>query len=163
MKKWLLTLAVVSAFLALLAAGLGRNPQELPSVLLGEPLPELEVPLPQSAYFLVNVWGSWCPACYQEHDYLLELSKKIPIIGLNWAANNPREDEEAAAFLQRLGNPYQAVQYAGNGRIITDLGVYGAPETFLVDAQRRIIHRHAGPLNAEVWAREFVPKMEPHP
>ncbi|MDO5091328.1 MAG: DsbE family thiol:disulfide interchange protein [Cardiobacteriaceae bacterium] len=175
MKKQTLLLAIVilgvfAVITAFFVGGLGKNPRELPSVLTGKALPAFTLPnldgtaqhsnadLPQDA-FLVNVWGSWCPACHIEHPYLLELGKEIPIIGLNWPAGNASEAQDAALMLKRQGNPYRLIIVDRDGKMTTDLGVYGAPETFLVAADGTILHRHAGPMDARIWKQHFVPLL----
>lgn len=159
MKKWLMGLLLACGLLlAFFVAGLGRNPQELPSVLTGRDLPALAIERP-AGYFLLNVWGSWCAQCHQEHAFLMELSREIPIVGLNWAADNPREGEEGRQFLARAGNPYREIIWQRDD-LITDLGVYGAPETFLIGPTGKILKRYAGPLDRPRWQAEFQPLLE---
>ncbi|MDO4642571.1 MAG: DsbE family thiol:disulfide interchange protein [Cardiobacteriaceae bacterium] len=168
----LISFAILILFFA---RGLGKNPQELPSVLIGKTLPTFTLPsldtthqytnhdLPQQTPYLLNIWGSWCPACQQEHPYLLELAHNIPIIGLNWPADNPNEEKDAAALLTHNGNPYQLNLSDPHGDLITSLGVYGAPETFLIDKNGTILYRHAGPLNADIWTNEISPLLKKTP
>lgn len=163
--------AVVTAFFA---GGLGKDPRALPSVMVGKSLPAFSLgdldgnatysnaDLPDEA-FLLNVWGSWCPACHIEHPYLMELGQQIPIIGLNWPADNATEAADGKAMLARAGNPYRMVIMDKDGKMTMDLGVYGAPETFLVSADGTILHRHAGPLDATIWRERFVPLLEKKP
>lgn len=177
-KQLLLASLLLSAFAALLfffMKGLGNDPRSLDNTAVGKSinsasqinlqLPDLftgeirtlaNMPAPP---YLLNVWGSWCPACYVEHPYLLQLSKDIPIVGLNWPANNPNEKQEALKFLAKLGNPYQHILIDETGSLIIDLGVYGAPETFLIGANGRILHRYAGPLDANIWQQQFKPLL----
>ena len=171
-KTALLAIAILGLFALITAffiGGLGKDPRALPSVRIGKPLPAFTLPdldgnshdntaLPKQA-FLLNVWGSWCPACHIEHPYLLQLGKEIPIIGLNWPANNSGERDAAAAMLRRQGNPYHLVIIDEQGRMTTDLGVYGAPETFLIAADGTILHRHAGPMDAHIWQNDFQPLL----
>lgn len=172
-KTLLLAIAILGVFAvitAFFAGGLGKNPRELPSVMTGKALPAFTLPnldgtkehsnadLPQGA-FLVNVWGSWCPACHIEHPYLLELGREIPIVGLNWPANNANEADAARAMLRKQGNPYRLVLVDTQGKMTTDLGVYGAPETFLIAADGTILHRHAGPMDARIWRETFQPLL----
>ena len=174
------TLAILSltAFVALIAlfiSGLGKDPQELPSVTTGKTLPAIDLPaldsddtrhtsadLPQGQPYLLNIWGSWCPACHDEHPYLLQLGQQIPIIGINWPADNANEIADATAFLARHGNPYRLNLRDANGTLITDLGVYGAPETYLIAADGTIQHRYAGALTPQVWQEQFQPLLK-HP
>lgn len=111
--------------------------------------------------YLLNIWGSWCPACHVEHGYLIQLQQRIPIIGINWPAGNPGERENALAFLAAKGNPYAVVLTDPEARLIIDLGVYGAPETFLIGSDGTILKRHAGPLDPQIWNQEFAPLLLP--
>ena len=170
----ILLLVAFAALIALFASGLGHNPQELPSVTTGKPLPAFDLPalddsrrytnadLPQDTPYLINIWGSWCPACHDEHPYLLQLGKEIPIVGINWPADNPNEIADATAFLARHGNPYRLNLRDANGTLITDLGVYGAPETYLIGRDGTIQYRHAGALTPQVWQEQFQPLLK-HP
>lgn len=167
-------LGIFALITAFFLGGLGKDPRALPSVLVGKPLPAFTLPdlpetrthgnadLPQRP-FLLNVWGSWCPACHIEHPYLMELGKTIPIVGLNWPADNRGEKTAATAMLQQQGNPYHLIIVDKNGTMTTDLGVYGAPETFLVAADGTILHRHAGPLDAQIWQNDFAPHLKGTP
>jgi cytochrome c biogenesis protein CcmG/thiol:disulfide interchange protein DsbE len=107
--------------------------------------------------WLLNVWGTWCPACREEHPSLMQLSAVIgvPIIGLDW-----KDDAgEARAWLDSLGNPYQSVAFDPVGKTAIDYGVYGAPETFLIGADGTILAKYIGPLTAEVWETRLKPKL----
>jgi cytochrome c biogenesis protein CcmG, thiol:disulfide interchange protein DsbE len=105
----------------------------------------------------MNVWGTWCVECRAEHDMLLEIARRnqVPLVGLNW------KDDDAAAgeWLQQLGNPYSIVAADRDGRIAIDFGVYGAPETFFIDAGGLVQYRHVGPMTSDVWEREFVSRL----
>lgn len=141
--------------------GLSIDPRELPSALLDKPFPEFSLSALQQPErrltkqdfigqpVLVNVWATWCPSCRQEHQQLLAIAQAgaIPIIGLNYKD----ERDLAIEWLQQLGNPYQFNIYDESGMLGLDLGVYGAPETYLLDAQGIIRHRHVGVLTAEAW------------
>lgn len=170
-------LGVFTALIIMFASGIGKDPHVLESQAIGKTvnessaqidlsLPELSTgqPLPPDALpqppYLINVWGTWCPACHVEHPYLLELGRQIPIIGIDWPADNRSEAEDARKFLASAGNPYHHVLIDQSGRLIIDLGVYGAPETFLIGAGGKILKRYAGPLNAEIWQQEFVPLIK---
>jgi cytochrome c biogenesis protein CcmG/thiol:disulfide interchange protein DsbE len=149
--------------------GLQLDPRELPSALLDKPLPAFALPdllNPQQwvthsdfagSYSLLNVWASWCYACRVEHPWLMQLAGEgqIPIYGLNYKD----EPEDALAWLQQWGNPYRRVAADLAGKLAIDLGVYGAPETFLIDADGIIRYRHVGVLTQEVWQSEFLPRM----
>jgi cytochrome c biogenesis protein CcmG/thiol:disulfide interchange protein DsbE len=107
---------------------------------------------------LVNVWASWCPGCAQEHDMLLAIAQQgtVPIYGLNWKD----EPQAAKKWLQQRGNPYAEVAVDRDNVTGIDWGVYGAPETFLVDAQGIIQYKHIGPVTLETWMMEFLPRIE---
>ena len=148
-------LIVFVALVALLAIGLTLNPRLVPSPLIGKPAPTFNLPLLlQEGSFsnedlighvtLVNVWASWCFACRQEHEVVKHLSRSgVRIIGLNYKD----EPDNAKNWLDKLGNPYKSIAVDYNGRIAIDWGVYGAPETFLIDQQGIIRHKVIGPLS----------------
>lgn len=154
-------LALFIALSFFLWKGLSIDPRELPSALIDQPFPEFQVVsllqpermLSKADFIgkpvLVNVWATWCPSCRQEHEQLLRMAQenKIAIIGLNY------KDERAAAtnWLQQLGNPYEFNIYDEAGMLGLDLGVYGAPETYLLDAQGIIRHRHVGVVTPQTW------------
>ncbi|UJF24737.1 DsbE family thiol:disulfide interchange protein [Suttonella sp. R2A3] len=129
----------------------------LPALLEDRMINDSDLP---EGYFLLNVWGSWCPACHQEHPYLMELGQTIPIVGLNWPADNPNEDADAKRFLRDKGNPYSLIAVDEAGSLIIDLGVYGAPETFLIAPDKTILYRHAGPMSPGVWQSKFAPLIK---
>ncbi|MFZ5723969.1 MAG: DsbE family thiol:disulfide interchange protein [Pseudomonadota bacterium] len=170
MKRILLFTLPLLAFLALallFGSRLGKNSEELPTALAGQPLPEFRLPTLDGGEIdraglrgplLLNVWATWCPACYQEHPYLLELARQgVTIVGINY-----KDDPQAARrFLAERGSPYRAVIVDAEGRFGLDLGVYGAPETFVVDAQGMIRHRIAGVVTPENFAREIAPWLTP--
>ena len=153
--KRFMPLIIFAALVVLLAIGLTLNPRLVPSPFIGKPAPEFELPLLLSDgsfsnkdlighVTLLNVWASWCFACRQEHETVKELSRKgIRIIGLNYKDEAP----DAKDWLLRLGNPYQAIAADVDGRIAIDWGVYGAPETFLIDKSGIIRHKVIGPLS----------------
>ena len=149
--------------------GLSLDPQHLPSVQLGKPLPLFRLPtvgekqkeLTSAALYgqivLLNVWASWCAACTDEQLFLLQLARQgIVIYGLNYK-DNP---DDAKKWLAEWGNPYRLVGADVDGKVAIDLGVYGAPETFLVDKKGTIRYRHAGVLNAMIWQQEFLPLIK---
>lgn len=149
-------LVVLSWFLL---KGLDHDPRELPSVALGKTLPAFRLPsllsskeIEQTSLvgkpFLLNVWATWCPSCRVEHPTFLKLKQAgVRIIGLNY------KDEELAAkkYLEIYGNPYEAVIVDALGSLVLDLGVYGAPETFFIDAKGVIRYRHVGVIDDRVW------------
>jgi cytochrome c biogenesis protein CcmG/thiol:disulfide interchange protein DsbE len=149
--------------------GLKRDPGEIPSPLIGKPAPGFALEsLGDPAWivgpadfagrpWLLNVWATWCGGCRQEHDALLAIAgqKRVPIMGLNW-----RDDRALALrWLAELGNPYVSVAYDPEGRTAIDWGVYGAPETFLIDGSGRVVKKHIGPITMAVWEREFLPLL----
>jgi cytochrome c biogenesis protein CcmG/thiol:disulfide interchange protein DsbE len=107
--------------------------------------------------WLLNVWATWCVGCRQEHEAVRAIARdsQVPIMGLNW------RDERALAlrWLTELGNPYVSVAYDPEGRTAIDWGVYGAPETFLIGADGVVLEKHIGAMTAEVWQRDFVPRL----
>lgn len=169
MSKFALPLIAFAALVGMFVVGLNLDPSRIPSPLLQHAAPEFALPSLQdptelvgSANYaqrmaLVNIWATWCPGCRQEHGFLLELAEEgaIPIFGLNWRDNR----EDALRWLQTLGDPYVAVAFDGDGRVGIDWGAYGAPETFLVDANGIVVHKHIAPLNREIWERDFVPLL----
>lgn len=142
----------------------GDDPTTLESALIGKPLPEfrleaLNTPgqtldrrtLIDGKPLLLNVWATWCPTCRAEHQFLNGLAQQgVRVVGMNYKDDR----QKAMSWLQRLGNPYMLSLYDGNGMLGLDLGVYGAPETFLIDGQGIIRWRHAGDLNERVWREE---------
>ena len=170
MNRFLLPLVAFAILIPVFMIGLTRNPNELPSPLLDNPAPAFDLPsltdpdqrVGSASYAgemaLINVWATWCPGCRQEHDFLMQLADEgmIPIYGLNWRDNRP----DALRWLATLGDPYVDSAYDEDGRVGIDWGVYGAPETFLVDANGIVIHKHIAPLTREIWDRDFVPLID---
>lgn len=158
-------LIIFLALAALLYLGLGHDPRELPSALVDRPVPAFALPalgddkpLDQTLFRdsprLLNVWATWCSACRDEHPFLVELARAgVSIVGLDY------KDDPAAArrWLADMGNPYQEVIADREGRLGLDLGVYGAPETYVIDAAGVIRYRHVGVLNAQVWRERIEP------
>ena len=148
-------LIIFGAMVVLLAIGLTLNPRLVPSPLIDKPAPVFELPLlfKEGSFSnedllghvtLVNVWASWCFACRQEHEVVKNLARSgVRVVGLNYKD----EPADAKNWLARLGNPYQVVAVDYDGRIAIDWGVYGAPETFLIDKQGIIRHKVIGPLS----------------
>ena len=167
MIRYLLPLAVFIALVALLGIGLGLNPREVPSPLVGKALPEFALaqlrnpdkPLSRADLTgqasLLNAWATWCVECRREHPVLLDIARagNITVYGLNYKDQRP----DALQWLERLGDPYIASGFDGDGRVGLDLGVYGLPETFLIDRHGTIVHKHIGPISREIWESEFLP------
>lgn len=139
------------------------------SALLGKPAPQFDLPLLGESSrrmsrsdlvgkpWVLNVWGTWCAACRDEHETLVKISNQydVPLIGLNW-----KDDDDAAQeWLQQLGNPYDAVLVDKDGRAAIEFGVYGAPETFFIDANGIVQYRHVGAMTLDVWRREFLARL----
>jgi cytochrome c biogenesis protein CcmG/thiol:disulfide interchange protein DsbE len=107
---------------------------------------------------VLNVWGTWCGGCRQEHETLMEIARTgaVPLIGLDW------KDDRAAAqqWLSTLGNPYAVVASDAEGRVAIDWGVYGAPETFLIGPDGKVLFKHIAPMTMEVWTKEFLPRIQ---
>lgn len=145
----------------------GDDPTRLESALVGKPVPvfrleSLEQPgklfdrsvLHTGKPVLLNVWATWCPTCRTEHQYLNALAAQgVRVVGLNYKDDR----RKAIDWLNTLGNPYALSLYDGNGMLGLDLGVYGAPETFLIDGEGIIRYRHAGDINDRVWNDELKP------
>ncbi len=165
--RYLLPLAIFLAIAFFLWRGLALNPREVPSPLIGKTVPRFNVPLLadrartlsdaelRGKIYLLNVWGSWCVSCREEHPVLVELAKKgtIPIYGLNWKDKH----EDAVAWLDRFGDPYVASGVDRDGKVAIDFGVYGAPETYLIDRQGVIRFKQTGPLTWRVIEEKLVP------
>lgn len=161
---------IVVALLALVFwRGLFLDPTKVPSPLVGKPVPEFSLPTLHDAEArftdarfqgqpaLLNVFGTWCPGCHTEHALLIELSRSIdiPIYGLNW-----KDDRRAAiAWLEDDGNPYTDIAFDEVGDVAIDWGVYGAPETFVIDSKGVIRHKHIGILTPEVLEEDILPLL----
>jgi cytochrome c biogenesis protein CcmG, thiol:disulfide interchange protein DsbE len=170
MKRFLLPLAVFIALLLFLGIGLRLNPREIPSPFIDKPAPaftlmqlnEIDKTIsPQDMLgkvWLLNVWASWCVSCRQEHPVLLDFSRQgvVPIIGLNYKDNR----EEGLAWLRQFGNPYQLSAFDAKGKVGIDYGVYGVPETFVIDKKGVIRHKHVGPVTLEVITEKLLPLIK---
>jgi cytochrome c biogenesis protein CcmG/thiol:disulfide interchange protein DsbE len=164
---FLVPLGVFVALVVLLGVGLTLDPREVPSPFIGKPAPAFALPQlhhPEktlsTADFrgqvsLLNVWASWCVSCRQEHPLLLELARdgRVPIYGLNYKD----ERDDAKGWLERLGNPYRESAFDADGRAGIDWGVYGVPETFVVDRKGIIRFKFAGPLTREAIHGTLMP------
>lgn len=162
----LLVFAVLSVFLL---RGLSLDPRALPSELVGKPLPDFDMPILANEsqrlsrnevigeYTLVNVWATWCPSCHVEHPFLLHLARDmgVRILGVNYKD----ESVKARALLAEKGNPYFANIVDVDGHYGIQLGITGAPETFLVDPSGTVLLRYQGPVDQQVWDTKFLPAM----
>ena len=171
MSRFLLPLALFVLLAVVLAIGIRHAPEKgvIASPLLGRPAPQFALPnLTDPAHevrsadlrghwYLFNVWGTWCGQCREEHETLLEVHRAgiVPIVGLDWKD----DDAQARSWLTQLGNPYQAVAVDRSGRIAIDWGVYGAPETFLVNPQGIVVYKHVGALTPDTWTHEILPRV----
>ncbi len=168
--RFLLPLAVFAIVVAFLWKGLDLDPHQVPSPLVEKPapafaLPQLHVPDKQFSaaemkgqVWLLNVWGSWCVSCRVEHPLLVQLAKSglVPVYGLNW--KDRRED--ALGWLEKFGDPYKMSASDEAGRVAIDYGVYGAPETFVIDKQGVIRYKQIGPLTPEALRDTILPMVK---
>ncbi len=169
-RRLLWPLAIFVALLAFLAVGLKLDPREVPSPLIGKPAPAFSATLlaePQrrlqrddmrGQVWMLNVWASWCGACREEHQLLVEYSRQagsVPVIGLNYKDQRP----EGLAWLSRLGNPYRDSVFDPDGRIGLDYGVYGVPETFIIDRLGVIRYKQIGPVTPEALRDKIIPLL----
>ncbi len=167
MRRFLLPFAGFLVLLAFLVIGLRLNPREVPSPLIGKPAPAFtlqrlhEPGLSISAQemagqvWIFNVWASWCVACRQEHPVLMDLARSagVPLVGLNYKDGR----EQGIAWLRQHGNPYAVSAFDGEGRVGIDYGVYGVPETFVVDKVGMIRFKFTGPLTPQVVEGKLLP------
>ena len=167
MKRFLWPLGIFILLVCFLAVGLTLNPREVPSPLIGKPAPAFELPIlhqPDKRFapsdmrgkvWLLNVWASWCVSCRDEHPVLVELSKRgvMPILGLNYKDKS----DEATAWLKQFGDPYSLSVVDADGRIGIDYGVYGVPETYLIDAEGVIRYKRIGPLTSAILEEKLLP------
>ena len=164
---FLVPLALFSALAGLLFIGLQRDPTVVSSPLVGRALPSFALPglrgealrseMLAEEPSLLNVWASWCAACREEHPLLLRLAAggEVPIYGLNYKD----ERTDALEWLRRLGDPYRTSGHDLEGKVGLDLGVYGVPETFVIDGRGRIAHKHVGPLTERDWEETIRPLL----
>jgi len=163
----LLPVAVFAALAVALYWGLWNKDDRLPSALIGRPVPEFELPPIEGredglssadlrgGISIVNVWASWCVPCRTENPLLVELAESgtVPIYGINYKDNS----EEALAFLEELGDPFTRIGADRSGRVAIDWGVYGLPETFVIDAEGRIAYKHVGPFDRQSLEEDILP------
>jgi cytochrome c biogenesis protein CcmG/thiol:disulfide interchange protein DsbE len=168
--KFLIPLAVFVVLLVFLGVGLRLDPREVPSPLIGKPAPAFALPRLDAAeqtlqrdellgkVWVLNVWASWCAPCREEHPLLVDFAKRrlAPVYGLNYKDQRPA----GLAFLRQLGNPYEASLFDADGRVGIDYGVYGVPETFVIDKQGIIRFKHIGPLNPDVIRSKIEPLIK---
>ena len=170
MKRFLLPLIIFLVMVGFLAVGLHLDPREVPSPLVGKPAPAFDLPLldqPEKTFspkqmlgqvWLLNVWASWCVACREEHPLLVALSKAklVPIYGMDYKDTRA----EAQQWLNEGGNPYAANAMDIDGRVGIDYGVYGVPETYVIDKAGVIAYKQIGPITEQVLRNKIMPLVE---
>lgn len=167
MNRFVLPLAVFAALVILLWRGLDLDPQRLPSALIDKPAPEFTLtrlddqgkdfsPSDMAGQvWLLNVWASWCVACRQEHPVISSLAEHVDIVGLNYKDKR----DEAGNWLSEWGDPYVMSAFDGNGDVGIDYGVYGVPETFVIDRTGRIRYKHVGPVSESDAGETLLPMI----
>jgi cytochrome c biogenesis protein CcmG/thiol:disulfide interchange protein DsbE len=168
--SYLLPVLIFAALAAALGFGLTLKPREIPSALIDKPVPDFALPpvqgltaglssgdLRAGAPSLVNVFASWCGPCRTEHPLLMDIAKSgiVALHGLNYKD----KPDAAASFLRSLGDPYRRTGADRDGRVAIEWGVYGVPETFLIDGKGRIVFKHVGPLTQDVLDKTILPKL----
>ncbi|HEV7820370.1 MAG TPA: DsbE family thiol:disulfide interchange protein [Burkholderiales bacterium] len=167
MNRYLIPLGIFVVLVIFLGIGLGLNPREVPSPLIGKPAPAFRLAqLHESGkvlgredmlgkVWLLNVWASWCVSCREEHPILVELSKRnvVPIYGLNYKD----KQDEALGWLKQFGDPYTASIVDRDGRVGIDYGVYGVPETFVIDKAGVIRYKQIGPVTPQALKDKILP------
>jgi len=170
MARYLLPLAVFLVLVGFLAKGLWLDPREVPSPLIDKPAPAFRLARlddPAGAVskqdllghvWLLNVWASWCVACREEHPLMVEFARRgvVPIYGLDYKDTN----EEGLKWLGRFGNPYAASLVDADGRVGIDFGVYGVPETFVIDKSGIVRFKQIGPMTPEVITGKILPLVK---
>jgi cytochrome c biogenesis protein CcmG, thiol:disulfide interchange protein DsbE len=165
--KHLIPLAIFLVLAVFLGIGLTRDPRKLPSTMIDKPAPQFtlkQVQSPEKSFspqdmkgqvWMLNVWASWCVACREEHPLLVEIGRSgiVPLVGLDYKD----QPQDALKLLAREGNPYTLSALDLEGKAGIDFGVYGVPETFIIDKQGVIRHKVIGPINAESLEKEVLP------
>lgn len=168
--RFLVPLGIFAALVAFLAVGLGLNPREVPSPLIGKPAPNFSLAVlhepskltqPQDMLgkvWLLNVWATWCGACRDEHPLLMDLAGKgiVPIYGLDYKDNSM----QALVLLRQMGNPYQITAFDADGKVGIDYGVYGVPETYVIDRLGIIRYKLVGPVTQELLDNKILPLVK---
>src|SRR6202165_512856 len=165
--RWSLPLLIFVVLVAFLWVGLGRDPREVPSPLLGKPAPPFKLSLLHEAgktlsnddlkgtVWMLNVWASWCVSCRVEHPLLVQLAKAkvVPVYGLDYKD----KPDDGRAWLAQNGDPYTASMVDRDGRVGIDYGVYGVPETFVIDKAGIVRYKQIGPLTVEALKQKILP------
>lgn len=168
--QFVLPLAIFIVLAVFLFVGLRLNPRDVPSPFIGKPAPAFQLTQlaqpertfspqqMQGQVWLLNVWASWCVACRVEHPLLVDLAKKnvVPIVGLNYKDKR----DAALGWLGQLGDPYQLSVADTDGRVGIDYGVYGVPETFVIDKTGVIRFKQIGPITDDVWRNKILPLVQ---
>jgi cytochrome c biogenesis protein CcmG/thiol:disulfide interchange protein DsbE len=171
MIRFMLPLGAFALLVVVLIVGLKHAPEKniIPSPLIGKSAPAFSLQnlfdgKPQVGnvqlrghWSLVNVWGTWCFECKAEHQALLQIKSEgvVPIVGIDWKDS----DEDAVQWLAQLGNPYETVGTDHDGRVAIDFGVYGAPESFLISPDGRVVEKEVGAMTAQIWQQKFLPHL----
>lgn len=167
MKRFLLPLAIFVVMVGFLAVGLTLNPREVPSPLVGKAAPDFALPQLHESdkvfspkdlagkVWLLNFWASWCNGCKDEHPVLMQVAKsgEVPIYGVDYKDTR----EEALTWLRRWGNPYPLVAVDESGRVGINYGVYGVPETYVIDKAGRIRYKQIGPVDQDILEKKILP------
>ena len=167
MKRFLIPLGVFVVLVVFLAVGLTLNPRDVPSPLKDKPAPAFKLPQLAAAgtsfspadmkgrVWLFNVWASWCVSCRQEHPLLVAFAKegKVPVVGLNYKD----QETDAKGWLAQFGDPYVLSAVDADGRVGIDYGVYGVPETYVIDKAGMIRMKHTGPITPESLQKQILP------
>ena len=172
MNRFAIPLALFAALVLVFAVALKRAPEKqfVRSALIGKPAAEFTLPdlmnpggtidsrSFKGKWVLLNVWGTWCYECRAENPQLLAIRQagRVAVVGLNYKD----EDEAARQWLKELGNPFDAVAVDKEGRVAIDYGVYGAPETFLINPQGIIVHKVVSVITPELWQQQLLPMIE---
>ncbi len=170
MKRFLIPLGIFIVLVGFLAVGLKLDPREVPSPLIGKPAPDFNLPLLsdparhlspadlRGKVWLFNVWASWCTSCRQEHETLLEISRQgnLPIYGMDYKD----QPADALAVLGSMGNPYVETVVDLDGRVGINYGVYGVPESYLIDKNGIIRFKFTGPLSREGFDKKILPLVK---
>lgn len=171
MKRFLFPLGIFLIIVLFLGVGLHRNPREVPSPFIGKQAPSFTLAQLENArknfsspqemlgkVWLLNVWASWCASCRAEHPALIDFAKQgiVPIVGLNYSDKL----DDGRAWLTRFGNPYQLSVVDPDGRVGTDYGVYGVPETFVIDRRGVVRLKHAGPVTPDFIQNKLLPLIQ---
>jgi cytochrome c biogenesis protein CcmG/thiol:disulfide interchange protein DsbE len=171
MNRFILPLVVFALLVVVLGIGIEQSPEKdlIPSPLIGKAAPSFSLPSLtdpgkrvssaqlRGHWYLFNVWGTWCYACRDEHPMLLKMRQAgvIPIVGLDWKDDNG----DALSFLRQAGDPYQTIAVDHDGSEAIEWGVYGAPESFLVNPQGIVVYKFIGPITEQDWDQQILPRL----